>query len=192
MNNSKRRHYNIQAFLMQGAERMIPQINDTSASVWNFKQYLLPVIPALTCQQVQSRIWIFIALFCAILPVSCTSTSAPTDTASETIGNIADVSSDVASSTSPGSSSGLNLARAEAFVENNFVQVQIDIARGGGEHLDSLAILLQVPEENQEIFCNYARKGFDDLYLEKNRSPKRIVAILSQIRQYSADGSGHT
>ncbi len=129
-------------------------------------------------------------LLLPVLAAGCVGTSAPTDTATVTTGNIADVSSGYTSSSSPGSDSVDNLAQAEYFILKNYVLVKIDIARGRGEYLNSLAALLMVPETDRQKFFNRARMEYKTIYHQGKPAPEYIITRLSRAAAFSDDRQG--
>lgn len=53
--------------------------------------------------------------------------------------------------------------RATLFIEVNYASLAEDMARGGGEHLASLATLLDVPQEYQQEFFAMAQERYASL-----------------------------
>ena len=50
------------------------------------------------------------------------------------------------------------------FVANNFDNIARDAAQGGGQHLQSLAALMQMNEEDSELFYQFSQQQYDALF----------------------------
>lgn len=90
---------------------------------------------------------------------------------------------DFLSSTTPGdwfTSDGLLKAdqKVNAFVELNFENVKLDMARGQGEYLTSLSELMGVPQDRQASFFAHAQSQY--AFVNENRdSPQEVIALLT-------------
>ena len=60
---------------------------------------------------------------------------------------------------SPGSCMG-GQAQTARFINDSYESLERDIARGQGDYLDSLALLVEVSESNKASFINRLRSGF--------------------------------
>ncbi len=78
---------------------------------------------------------------------ACAVTNSSTESSSQTFQNTTDASSKFTSSTSPGSDSSDSAKKEQALVfsKMNLERIKTDMAVGGGEHLTSLATLLEIP-----------------------------------------------
>jgi hypothetical protein len=100
--------------------------------------------------------------FCRVVAVlgvmsilyACAVTNSSTESSSQTFQNTTDASSKFTSSTSPGSDSSESAKKEQAlaFSKMNLERIKTDMAVGGGEHLTSLATLMEIPAYNQQEF----------------------------------------
>ena len=127
--------------------------------------------------------WPVFLIFLPIFFVGCGTTSAPTESSTNTIDKTTNSTTDATSSTSPGSGDGS--ARAEEFTRLNYAQVQADMAAGGGEHLAALACLLEIPPEQEQRFFVLSREKYAMLYSTPSTTPRRMLTRLS--REMAAD-----
>ena len=110
----------------------------------------------------------------------CATTTAPTEASSKTFHNTTDASSKFTSSTSPGggSSDSAQKEQALAFSKMNLERIKTDMALGGGEHLTSLATLLEVPARNQPEFFALTKANFSTLFDSENTTAEELLAGL--------------
>ena len=109
------------------------------------------------------------------------STCAFIDTTTETVQNTSDVSTDFTSSTSPRSDSDSDKsAEVSKFVDQNFARIREDMALGGGEHLASLATLLDIPKAQQPNFFRLTKEKFSILFSSANTTPAELLAKLNE------------
>lgn len=120
----------------------------------------------------------FALLWLLLFLVGCGTTSAPTESSTKTLDKTTNSTTDTTSSSTPGSNS--SSAQAEKFTRHNFAQVQADMAAGGGEHLASLASLLEIPPEQQDKFFRYSRRQFTSLYPTPETTPELLLTRLKQ------------
>ncbi|MEK7236806.1 MAG: DUF3015 family protein [Nitrospirota bacterium] len=87
------------------------------------------------------------------------------------------------SSTSPGewiNADGIVLEsqKARLFTAVAFENLEQDIARGNGEYLTSLAVLLKVPAGEQDEFRTRAQSNYPLLFASDRRTAERLLATL--------------
>jgi hypothetical protein len=70
--------------------------------------------------------------------------------------------------------------RASLFIGINYASLTEDMARGGGEHLASLATLMHVPLEYQAEFFAMAQERFPSLIKEGEDDPVVIAKALQK------------
>jgi hypothetical protein len=92
------------------------------------------------------------------------------------------------SSTSPGefiNADGIILEsqKARLFSAVVFENLEQDIARGNGEYLTSLAILLKVPAGKQDEFRRHSQRNYSLLFAPDLRSAERLLATLISKRE---------
>ncbi len=73
--------------------------------------------------------------------------------------------------------------KATLFAEVNFEDLSQDMARGGGEHLASLAVLLAVPPEHHAEFFAMTQDRYVTLVEAGEISPVAVVKALSSATQ---------
>ena len=109
------------------------------------------------------------------------SSCAFTDTTTETVQNTSDATTDFSSSTSPRSDSKADKeTAASVFTALNFNRIREDMAAGGGEHLASLAVLLDIPKARQATFFTLTREKFSTLFSSAHTTPEEMLARLKQ------------
>jgi hypothetical protein len=111
-------------------------------------------------------------------------TTALTDGTSKAVGEILDPTTEITSSTTPGSSAGDHLLRArqktEVFASYSYENLRADIARGSGEYLVSLATLAGIPPDRQTEFQGQMRNGYSTIFNETlplRESTVRVVEV---------------
>ena len=111
---------------------------------------------------------------------ACATTTDTTESSSKTFHNTTEASSKFTSSTSPGGGSS-DLAKKEqalAFSKVNLERIKTDMALGRGEHLASLATLMEIPERNQQEFFSLTKTNFNTLFDSENTTAEEILARL--------------
>ena len=111
---------------------------------------------------------------------SCAVTTDSTKSSSETFGNTSEASTKFTSSTSPGggSSSDDKDTQALEFTNENFARVKSDMAVGGGEYLQSLSVLLDVPDSKRLEFFTLATNNFDALIDSEQTTAEEMLTKL--------------
>jgi len=113
----------------------------------------------------------------SFLLTGCGTTSAPTESSTNTTDKTVNSTTDTTSSSTPGKSS--STTRAEQFTRVNFARVKADMAVGSGEHLAALAVLLDVPPDNEERFFSLARERYAVLYATPETDAGLMLARLN-------------
>jgi len=70
--------------------------------------------------------------------------------------------------------------KASLFIEINYASLAEDMARGGGEHLASVATLMHVPLENQQDFFTMAQERYIFLLKQRDDEPTAIREVLGE------------
>ena len=111
---------------------------------------------------------------------ACATTTAPTESSTKTFHNTTEASSKFTSSTSPsgGSSDLAKKEQALAFSKVNLERIKTDMALGRGEHLASLATLMEIPERNQQEFFSLTKTNFNTLFDSENTTAEEFLARL--------------
>ena len=110
---------------------------------------------------------------------SCAVTVESLKASSETIHNTTDASSDFTSSTSPREARTSKQGAAKAFTSYNFARLREDMAIGGGEHLASLAALLNIPDSNRPAFFRFTKERFSAWFNSEQATPDEVLAKLT-------------
>ena len=71
---------------------------------------------------------------------------------------------------------------ADLFIEMNYASLTEEIARGGGEHLASLATLLSVSQEDQPEFFALAQGRFASIDEAGSDNPVEVRRVLSEAK----------
>ena len=92
------------------------------------------------------------------------------------------------SSTSPGSwinADGViqESQKARLFAAVAFENLEQDIARGNGEYLRSLAVLMNIPAGEQDEFRSLSQKQYSRLFASDQRTAESLLATLTSNRR---------
>ncbi len=68
--------------------------------------------------------------------------------------------------------------KVNVFAAVNFEDISQEMAQGRGEHLTSLATLMEIPADQHEIFFAMAQEKYTTLIHEGEASPKAIVKAI--------------
>jgi hypothetical protein len=120
-------------------------------------------------------IWVGI-LGLAWMATSC----AVTNTATQSIHDTAEVSTDTTSSTSGGDAdaSASQREKAIAFADANFDRLRAEMAVGSGEHLSSLGFILGVVDEHQQAFFALTKDRFGSLFDADQTTAEQLMTRL--------------
>jgi len=97
------------------------------------------------------------------------------------------------SSTSPGdwiNGDGMVVEsqKARLFTAVTFENLEQDIARGQGEYLTSLAVLLKVPAGEQDDFRTFSRNHYPLLFTSDERTAEGMLAMLKSTQEDQSSG----
>ena len=92
------------------------------------------------------------------------------------------------SSTSPGSwinADGVILEsqKARLFAAVAFENLEQDIARGNGEYVRSLAVLMNIPAGEQDEFRSLSQRQYSRLFASDRRTAESLLATLASNRR---------
>ena len=92
------------------------------------------------------------------------------------------------SSTSPGNwinADGViqDSQKARLFTSVAFENLEQDIARGNGEYLTSLSVLLKVPAGKQDEFRMHSQSNYSSLFASDIRTAENLLATLNSKRE---------
>ena len=73
--------------------------------------------------------------------------------------------------------------KARLFTAVAFENLEQDIARGNGEYLTSLAVLLKVPAGKQDEFRMHSQSNYSLLFAPDIRTAERLLATLTSKRE---------
>ena len=68
--------------------------------------------------------------------------------------------------------------KVNVFTAINFESISQEIAQGQGEHLTSLATLMEIPTEQHEMFFSMAQEKYTTLIQTGETSPKAVVKAI--------------
>jgi len=125
-----------------------------------------------------------VMLFAISLLSSCAVTTESTEASSETFGNTSDASTDLTSSTSEKDEEDKQTARLLRYVRANFDRIRSDIAVGEGEHLATLAVLLDVDQSETHQFFQMSKSHFYELYPDDETTPEQLVRHLKHLTSH--------
>ncbi len=125
-----------------------------------------------------------VMLFAISLLSSCAVTTESTEASSETFGNTSDASTDLTSSTSERDEEDKEAARLLRYVKANFDRIRSDIAVGEGEHLATLAVLLDIDQSKTDQFFQLSKSHFNELYPYNDTTPEQFVKHLNHVTSH--------
>ena len=73
--------------------------------------------------------------------------------------------------------------KARLFAAVAFENLEQDIARGQGEYLTSLAVLMKVPPEEQDKFRAHTQRNYSLLFAHDRRVAESMLGMLTSMRQ---------
>lgn len=73
--------------------------------------------------------------------------------------------------------------KARLFTAVAFENLEEDIARGQGEYLTSLAVLMKVPPEEQDKFRAHTQRNYSLLFAPDRRVAESMLGMLTSMRQ---------
>jgi hypothetical protein len=71
--------------------------------------------------------------------------------------------------------------RTEFFVATTFGNLAEDMARGHGEHLTALAVLLGVPTDHHQLCYSRAQERYQELIGRGGTSPSALIKALDEV-----------
>jgi len=72
--------------------------------------------------------------------------------------------------------------KAQLFAAVAFENLEQDIARGNGEYLTSLAVLMKVPSPEQDKFKAQSQSNYSLLFASDTRTSERMLGTLTSLR----------
>ena len=105
---------------------------------------------------------------------------AVTNTATESVQNTSEASTDVTSTTgnAVADKNASPREKAIAFADANFDRLRAEMAVGNGEHLSSLGFILGVPDDRQEVFFALTKNRFASLFESDQTTPEQFMTRL--------------
>ncbi|MBW2723481.1 MAG: DUF3015 family protein [Deltaproteobacteria bacterium] len=76
-------------------------------------------------------------------------------------------------------------SRVQHFASQNFDRLSVDMAKGGGEHLDVLATLLDVRDEQRADFAVLTQTHFEELFPSDDVTVGEMLSSLDQLMSES-------
>jgi len=73
--------------------------------------------------------------------------------------------------------------KARLFTAVAFENIEQDIARGNGEYLTSLAVLMKVPPGEQDTFRTRSQSNYPLLFVPDRRTAESMLGMLTSMRQ---------
>lgn len=118
-----------------------------------------------------------------LLLSGCSTTEGTSDATSDLTEAPFKATTDVSSSTTPGTAAIDRLTRArektELFVGYSYEHLRTEAARGSGEHVASLAVLAGIPAERQAQFQQNLRENHSTLFQESFPSREARVRLVN-------------
>ncbi len=118
-----------------------------------------------------------------LLLSGCSTTEGTSDATADITTAPFKATTDVTSSTTPGTAAIDRLTRArqktELFVGYSYEHLRSEAARGSGEHVASLAVLAGIPAEDQAQFQENLRESYSTLFHESLPSREARVRLVN-------------
>lgn len=118
-----------------------------------------------------------------LLLSGCSTTEGTSDATADLTEAPFKATTDISSSTTPGTAAIDRLTRArekaELFVGYSYEHLRTEAARGSGEHVASLAVLAGIPAEHQAQFQQNLRENYSTLFQESFPSRKARVRLVN-------------
>ncbi len=113
---------------------------------------------------------------------ACLILEATTDTTVNITDAVTHATTDIVSSTSGNSHSAANgrVKRARMFAKHNALNLQQDVAQGGGEYLSSLEALLDVPAQGHDEFTGFAQSNYESMFGAEDEMSDEGLMQLAQ------------
>ncbi|MBL0381308.1 MAG: DUF3015 family protein [Desulfofustis sp. PB-SRB1] len=121
---------------------------------------------------------VLLSAIVALLNGCSGTTSAPTESTTNSFDKTANTAMDATSSTSPGSGDG-GEEQAVAFTRTHYADIQREMAVGGGEHLDAMGELLGVSADNMAEFRDLARDSYPILFQDSTPDAALVTAAIA-------------
>lgn len=113
----------------------------------------------------------------------CSTTEGTSDATADLTKAPFEATTDVTSSTTPGTAAIDRLTRArqktELFVGYSYEHLRTEAARGSGEHVASLAVLAGIPAEHQAQFQQNLRESYSTLFHESLPSREARMRLVN-------------
>jgi hypothetical protein len=71
--------------------------------------------------------------------------------------------------------------RLDKFVADNMDNLATDIAKGNGEYLDSLSVLMDVNDDNKAAFNNKLKNNFSKIYTSESVKSKDVINNIKMV-----------
>jgi len=71
--------------------------------------------------------------------------------------------------------------KVNVFVADNMDSLAKDIAKGSGEHLNTLALLMDVPQKDRAAFNSKLQKNFARIYTSESVTPTDVVRNIEAV-----------
>jgi len=71
--------------------------------------------------------------------------------------------------------------KVNVFVTDNMDSLAKDIAKGKGEHLDTLASLMNVPEKDRAAFSSKLQKNFSRIYTSESVTAMEVIRNIEAV-----------
>lgn len=118
-----------------------------------------------------------------LLLSGCSTTEGTSDATADISTAPFKATTDISSSTTPGTAAIDRLTRArqktELFVGYSYEHLRVDVARGSGEHVASLAALAGIPAERQVQFEERLRESYSTLFQESLPSGEARIRLVN-------------
>ena len=121
--------------------------------------------------------YLAISVALALMVSACAPILGAFEGSTETFENTTDVTTDITSSTSPRDKAKKE-AEIQQFTKVNFARLRSDMAVGQGEHLTSLAVLMEVRDDQKQDFYRMTKERFDQLFGSSSTSSVELVDNL--------------
>lgn len=72
---------------------------------------------------------------------------------------------------------------ASLFLDENFDNIALDMSRGGGEHLDTLAVLMNIEKTDRGVFKQTLQANFNEIFTKENVTAAEVLDNMANVMQ---------
>ncbi len=75
----------------------------------------------------------------------------------------------------------VNNTNVDKFISENMSNLSHDISIGGGEYVETLSVLMEIPEENRSAFINTLQQNFNTIYSSPEVTSHEVAENIEKV-----------